>query len=218
MHFIIGGKKQNFAQYHYGEIDRLLKAFRRKHLADQHLLVAIHGGNERSRIAFESLMIKAGAHVIACIQAMHAIPDILASGVYLALGLNQAQDALADRKVNLANVTNRIKRDPPWAALAGLLKAVSEGAKYDHLAALSNLSKHRTVIKHSLSQDVTGNRQNLHEFQIPSFEKVTEGGVNHYPTISLAELLSPEFSRMGGLVIHVGHKIDEALELILRNR
>lgn len=205
--------RQNFARYHYSEADRLLKVFRRKHLSNQHLLVAIHGGNEGSRIAFENLMIKAGAHVTACIQAMHAIPDILASGVYFALGLNRSPDALPDRSVNIASVTNHIIREPGYVDLAVLLEEVRAGDGYEHISAISNLSKHRTVIRHSLNQDMTGTRGELHEFQITSFEKATKGGVKHYPTISLADLLTPEFFRVGGLVVRIGHKIDEVLEL-----
>lgn len=205
--------RQNFARYHYSEADRLLKAFRRKHLSNQHLLVAIRGGNESSRIAFENLMIKAGAHVTACIQAMHAIPDILASGVYFALGLNRLPDALPDRSVNIANVTNHIMRELGYVDLAVLLDEVRAGSGYEHVSAISNLSKHRTVIRHSLNQDMTGTRVELHEFQITSFEKATKGGGKHYPTISLADLLAPEFFRVGGLVVRIGHKIDEILEL-----
>jgi hypothetical protein len=205
--------RQYFARYHYGEADRLLKAFQRKHLSNQHLLVAIHGGNESSRIAFENLMIKAGAHVTACIQAMHAIPDILASGVYFALGLNRSPDALSDRSVNIANVTNHIMREPSYVNLAVLLDEVRTGSGYEHVSAISNLSKHRTVIRHSLNQDMTGTRKELHEFQITSFEKATKGGGKHYPAISLADLLTPEFFRVGGLVVRIGHKIDEVLEL-----
>lgn len=184
-------------------------------MTKQHLFLAIHGGSENSRIAFENLMIKAGAHVVACIQAMHAIPDILASGVYLALGLNRTLGALPDRKVNVATVSNRLASEPGLENLGILLKEVCKEDAYEHLSVLSNLSKHRTVIRHSLSQDMTGKREKLHEFQIPSFEKPTGGGVKHYPSISLAELLSPEFVRVGGLVVQIGHGINAELERTL---
>lgn len=205
--------RQNFARYHYIETERLLKRFQQKYLNGRHLLEVVHGGDERGSMAFERLMVKAGAHVTACIQAMHAVPDILASGVYFAVGLNRQQDALPDRRINIANVTHRLKREPGCADLAALLENVSSGDEYEHVAAVSNLSKHRTVIRASLNQDETGTRERLHEFHIMSFEKPTDRGVKHYPSISLADLVVHEFSRVSRLVIKIGHKIDETLEL-----
>ena len=207
--------RQKFAQYHYLETERLLKGFQQKYLNGRHLLEVVHGGDERGSIAFERLMIKAGAHVTACIQAMHAIPDILASGVYLALGLNRRQDALPDRRVNITSVTHRLKSEPGCADLAVLLEEVSSGHEYEHVAAVSNLSKHRTVIRASLSQDETGTRERPHEFHIMSFDKPTDGGMKHYPSISLADLVVDEFSRVGLLILKIGHKIDEVLEPVL---
>lgn len=201
-----------FARYHYQETERLLKDFQRKYLNDRHLLEVVHGDDESASMAFERLMVRVGAHVTACIQAMHAVPDILASGVYLALGLDRRQDALVDRRINIWNVTQRLKRDADYADLAALLEEVSSGGKYEHVAAVSNLSKHRTVIRASLNQDMTGTRERLHEFHITSFEKPTKDGVKCYPTTSLADLVAAEFSRVSILVLKIGHKIDEVLE------
>jgi len=205
--------RQNFAQYHYSETARLLKSFQQKYLTGQPLFMAIHGGDENARTAFERLMIEAGAHVTACIQAVHAVPDILASGVYLALGLNLRQDALPDKNVNIATVKDRVKSEAGCGALAALLQKVSAGEKYQHLSALSNLSKHRTVIRTSLNQDMTGTREKLHEFHLTAFKKPGKRGVKQYPSISLADLIEPEFLRLGKLVVQTGHKLNEVLEL-----
>jgi hypothetical protein len=205
--------RQNFAQYHYAETNHLLKDFEQRYLQDRYLLEVIHGLDEAASLDFERLMIKAGAHVTACIQAMHAIPDILASGVYLALGLNLEQDALPDRKVNITTVTQRVKRERDCCDLAALLKEVSSGATYEHIAAVSNLSKHRTVIRASLSMDMTGTREKLHEFHITSFTKPTASAVKNYPSVPLSDLFEDEYLRVGRLVIRVGSKLDEVLKL-----
>lgn len=206
------GDRQKFAQYHYVETKRLLRGFQRRHLRNRHLFEAIHGSDEKASYAFEVLMVKVGAHITACIQAIHAVPDILASGVYLGLGLNLKSEKLADRSINITSVGNLLRRFPSYIELATLFDQVALGYKYEYIAAVSNLSKHRTVIRPSLNMDMTGVRTNLHEFHIGSFEKKIGGILKYYPSISIEDLLEEEFSRVGGIIVEIGNKMNEILE------
>lgn len=204
--------RQNFASYHFQETRRLLKSFKRKHLADKNLFLALHGSNNPpARIPFEVLMIKAGAHATACVQAIHAISDILASGVYFASGLNLSAQPLSDRDISTDSVTTLVKRTPSLANLADPVSRISTGPQYEHLAALSNLSKHRTIIRTTLSEDWTGKRKELHEFRLPAFSRPTKSGQKHYPEVSFASLTEAEYMRLGLLVIEIGHEINAAL-------
>lgn len=207
--------RQNFASYHFQETQRLLKSFKRKHLADKNLLLALHGArNPPARVPFEVLMIKAGAHATACVQAIHAISDILASGVYFATGLNLSTQPLADRDISINSVATLVKRTPSLANLADPVSRIAAGPQYEHLAALSNLSKHRTIIRTALNEDWTGKRKELHEFHLPAFSRATKSGQKHYPEVSFASLTEAEYNRLGFLVIEIGHEINAALTKI----
>lgn len=207
--------RQNFASYHFLETRRLLKSFKRKHLADKNLLVALHGArNPSARVPFEVLMIKAGAHATACVQAIHAISDILASGVYFATGLNLSAQPLSDRDISINSVSTLVKRTPSLANLADPVSRIAAGQQYEHLAALSNLSKHRTIIRTALNEDWTGKRKELHEFHFPAFSRATKSGKEYYFEVSFASLTEAEYNRLGFLVIEIGHEINTALTKI----
>lgn len=204
--------RQWFAKYHYSETNRLLEDFQDQYLREHIILEVIHGLDEVASPAFERLMINAGAHITACIQAMHAVPDILASGVYFALGLNLRLDSLSDWQVNISKVAERVKLEPGCIELAALLNEVSSGDDFRHVAAVSNLSKHRTVIRASLSMDLTGGREKTYEFHIKDFEKKTSGGMRYFPSVSFEDLLKNEFTRIAKLIIKIGNKINDTLE------
>lgn len=207
--------RQNFASYHFHETQRLLRSFRRKHLADKNLLVALHGSkNSPAREPFELLMIKAGAHVTACVQAIHAIPDILASGLYFATGLNLSAQPLSDRDVSIKSVATLMKRTPSLASLSDPVSRIATGPQFEHLAALSNLSKHRTIIRTALSEDWTGKRKERHEFHFPAFSCPAKSGQKHYPEVSFASITETEYNRLSFLVIEVGHEVNAALTKI----
>lgn len=207
--------RQNFASYHFLETRRLLKSFKRKHLADKNLLVALHGaGNPPTRVPFEVLMIKAGAHATACVQAIHSISDILASGVYFATGLNLSAHPLSDRDISINSVTTLVKRTPSLVNLANPVSRIAAGQQYEHIAALSNLSKHRTIIRTALSEDWTGKRKELYEFQLSAFSHRTKLGQKHFPEVSFASLTEAEYNRLGFLVIEIGREINAALTKI----
>ena len=208
--------RQNFGKYHYQESQRLIKAFQRRHLNDKMLMVALHGGreHERSRVAFEHLMIKAGAHITACIQCLHAVPDILASAVYFGSGLNLTAHPLKDRDVSIKAVVAAARANADLRRLGDLLDIIASGSQYEHLSALSNLSKHRTIIRTSLNEDWTGSRQDRYELHLTSFNKQTGGGTKEYAQASVAFLLVPESERLSRHVIDVGHELNASLRRI----
>ncbi|MBI5006202.1 MAG: hypothetical protein HZB95_03655 [Nitrosomonadales bacterium] len=207
--------RQHFASYHFKETQRLLKSFKRKHLAHNNLLLALYGArNAPAKVPFEVLMIKAGAHATACVQAIHAVSDILASGVYFTTGLNLSAKPLSDRKISINSVTNLVKLTPSLANLADPVSRIAAGPQYEHLAALSNLSKHRTIIRTNLNEDWTRKRKELHEFHLPAFSRATKSGQKHYPEVSFASLTEAEYNRLSLLVIEIGHEINAALTKI----
>ena len=81
------------------------------------------------------------------------------------------------------------------------------GAAWQHLAALSNSSKHRSLIRTSLNEDWTGNRPRKRELQFTRFER----GIVHYPSIAVLDLIEPEFDRLSLIIVKIGHVLNTAL-------
>lgn len=197
--------RQNFGRFHYHEVRRLAKSFERKHLSEKSL-IELHTSDEISE-AFERFIIKAGAHVTACVQCVHAIPDILANAVYYACGFNLGSSALPEHKVSVSTVVKVLKNQPPSQALADILSKTIQGQGWDYLSAVSNMSKHRSVIRSSLNEDWTGKRKNFREIQFAIFER----GGKQYWSKSLEDAIGPEYDRLSMVVTETGHELNRWL-------
>ncbi len=194
--------RQNFGRFHYHEIRRLAKSFERKHLSEKSL-IDLDASDELSE-AFERFIIKAGAHATACVQSVHAIPDILANALYYACGLNLGSAAIPEHKVSVNTVVEALKHQKSSKALAEILSTTVEGAGWNHLSAISNMSKHRSLIRTSLNEDWTGKRENLREIHFAIFER----GGKQYWSKSLNNVIGPEYDRLSMVVIKSGHELN----------
>ncbi|MES2036248.1 MAG: hypothetical protein V4495_00300 [Pseudomonadota bacterium] len=56
---------------------------------------------------FQELILRIGTYVTACIQSLHAIPDILAHTLYFALALNKESQPLKDRQISYSAVVDK---------------------------------------------------------------------------------------------------------------
>ena len=154
-------------------------------------------------------MIKLGAHLVACVQSIHSIPDILAHLFYYALGLN-LQDGLDERAISAASVRRLLDANPRYSELADALRSLVADGQARHLAALANHSKHRSIVQPMLNEDWTGERENRHEIRFAPF---TYSEVP-YPEIAVAALLEPEYARSSQVTIKAGEKLNQVLQAL----
>lgn len=202
--------REHYASYHFREVARLTKGFERRHLKDGFLLDIYTQQGKRKRLAFEHYIVKASAHAVAAVQSIHALPDILANATYLASGQSLLPNALAEHEIALPAVVGAMSADTSFCSLAPLLAKAQSGSHWRHLAALSNISKHRSVVRASLNEDLTGLRANHRELHFQSFEK----NAKCFPAISVQSLLEPEFLRLATLIVEVGHELNVCLRKI----
>jgi len=117
--------RQAFSSYHFAEAMRLSKTFERKHLSNTKTILEIHTqGAEKKERAFQVFMVQAGAHSLAAVQSLHAIPDIFAHAIYYATGQNLQSYALDDSKVAVQSVASCLKKDSRFAPLSASLKSI----------------------------------------------------------------------------------------------
>lgn len=200
--------RQAFSSYHFAETVRLSKAFELNHMAGTGTILEIHvEGAEKKQQAFQEYMLKAGAHSLAAVQSLHAIPDIFAHALYYSSGQNLGPNALDESNISLPNVAISIKKDSRFSKLSSPLQSIQSGCGWSHLAAVANVSKHRSVVRASYSEDMTGMRANLRELQISNFKR----NGKHYPNIGVRELLEPEYQRIMRAVISIGNELNSCL-------
>ena len=200
--------RQAFSSYHFTETVRLSKAFERNHMAGTGTILEIHvEGAEKKEQAFQAYMMKAGAHSLAAVQSLHAIPDIFAHALYYASGQNLGPNALDELNILLPNVAICIKKDSRFSRISSPLQSIQSGRGWSHLAAVANVSKHRSVVRASYNEDMTGMRANLRELQVSSFMR----NGKHYPNIGVRELLEPEYERIMRAVIGIGNELNSCL-------
>jgi len=200
--------RQDYARYHYHEAKHLLDTFTVKHLAESKLIKVAFSEDDDIRSEFDLFMIKVGANVLACIQSMHAVGDILAHATYYALGMNQAAGALKESAITSTSVLKKLSSSVELEPVHRLLKNLVAGGDFSHLAALANQGKHRSIIRPSLSEDWTGLRAERHQLKLEAFTYKAHS----YPDTSAREFLESEFNRSASLVVEIGNAINDVLQ------
>lgn len=204
--------RKSYSSYHFSEAMRLSKTFERKHLSNTESLLEIYvDGAEDKQAAFERFIIEAGAHSVAAVQSLHAIPDIFAHAIYYATAQNLQENALAEHDICLPKVAERLKHEKNFATLSKQLSSMQSGAGWQHLAAASNMSKHRSIIRSTYTEDWSGIKAEHRELCISAFK----WRKNHHPAKSLRELLEPEYNRLFKTVLTIGHELNGCLSRLI---
>ncbi len=201
--------RQMYARIHYQDAHAKIDAYVSAELQELSLLDVTFGDGEAWG-EFNVFIRTVAAHLTACVQSVHAVPDILSHVLYFSLGLNRTSTALRSRDVNVATVLKLLKTDSLFSGLHGLLEGLVLGGSFKHLAALANQAKHRSIVFPTLSEDWTGEREERHAVVFPSF--AYEGVV--YPQVAVRDLLEPEYERSSRAVVETG----QVLNALLRRR
>lgn len=204
--------RMEYARHHFHESDRLLSHYVDEHIARHGILLAArHGADREAREAFEVLMIEAGAEILACVQGIHAVADLMANTVYYALEMDKGPDALKPWRIHHGSVLQRLRGKPDLqGALIQPFEALGVGGDFDHINALANSGKHIKIVRPSLSEDHTGTRPVRHGFKLPAFE--FHG--TSFGEVYVRDLLEAEFGRCNRALVDAG----VALNSVLRAR
>jgi hypothetical protein len=212
-------ERQNYARFHYYEIRDLLDRFVSTRLKATSLLDSkldmFLGLDDEAMDEFHIFSTKIGAHFTACIQCLHAVADILGHALYYALAINLSPKPLPE-KFYASDVLARIKGNPELAPVHALFCSLFADGNFDQLAALVNLSKHRSVVRPFLKEDLKGLAPQRHMLKVPSFTHKGRSSDKdrEYPEVSIKDFLEPEYDRCSVLVIEIGN----ALNAVLRAR
>lgn len=200
--------RQEYARYHYHNAKNLFEACVGKFDSPVHFSKVSTGGNEDAREEFNQCIWEIGAHVTACVQSLHAMGDIFAHAIYFALGYNLKQPPpLFERKICLYAV-KRVLATPEHQNLAQELNLLASGDDFAYLGALSNHSKHRSLIRSGLWVDLTGEKLDPYtlEFQGFIYDK------KPYSRRLVLPFLQSEFDRQSLRIFGIGNVLNSVLK------
>ena len=196
--------RQNYTQYHYQEIVALFDAFQVEHLARTTSILTLVGKEQRE---LDDFILKIGAHGLACLHCLHSITDILAHAIYFSLGLNLEPKPLSERGISLESVTTKLRLDTKFLSILNRLENYTQSAAYKHLAAASNLSKHRSVVSSSLNEDWSGSSAERHSLQFVAFNYLGA----QFPARTIQAVLQPVFENVGAVIVDTGNEFNTLL-------
>ncbi|GGX09631.1 hypothetical protein [Undibacterium macrobrachii] len=99
--------RMTYAAIHYQDAANLIDAYVNEHLKNASLFEVLYLDDENFSTDFNFFIRKVGAHLIACIQSIHTLPDILAHAIYYSLAINLTQKPIKERMITASSVGKR---------------------------------------------------------------------------------------------------------------
>lgn len=199
--------RQTYARIHYQDARAKIESYTQTALQDASLFEVTFCDSE-AWVEFNIFIREVGAHLTACVQSIHAVPDILAHAIYYSLGLNRTLGSLKTRDICTAKVLKILKRESQFGPITSLLESLVSTATFAHLTALANQAKHRSIVFPSLNEDLTGNREMRHMVVFPEFvyEDI------RYPQVFADNFIATEYERSSQCVINTGIELNAVLQ------
>jgi hypothetical protein len=199
--------RQFYAGYHYHEYKRLLYESIDAQLSEKHIFELTFPRNEESLTRIATLEKKVGAHVVASVQSLHSVVDILAHAVCYALALNLGERPLGERSVTVKNVMDRLSYVPPLLSMHDVFKDIRANKEFVYLSALVNHSKHRSIVEPVLSVGFLDDPGPPYTIK---FSRFTYDGIT-YDKRNVDEVLEPVYSWLSFQIAACGAPLNAAL-------
>lgn len=201
-------EREYYASFHYHSAMDLMKDAIGERDDTQVLEDLVLKADEDASERFGEARYQAAAHVIACLQSLHARADTLSHVLYYGLGMDlDVASQLAERQVDLRRVSSAVAAMSDGAALTALLRELTSHAGFKYLDDLVNFSKHRSIVDTAYSVSFQEQR---HGLLLQSF---TRNGITH-PPCWVNEALPQEFDRQNVVCINIGIELNN----IVRSR
>lgn len=203
--------RQTYARIHFQDAKAKADSYTQIALQDASLFEVAFCDSE-AWVEFNIFVREVGARLTACVQSIHAVPDLLAHAIYYSLGLNRSAGVLKSRDICAASVLRLLKQAPQLSAIATLLESLTSAETFAHLAALTNLAKHRSIVFPTLNEDLTGTREKRHMVVFPAFEYDDSS----FSQVFADEFLAVEYERSSWHVVQTGIELNAALQQQVR--
>jgi hypothetical protein len=194
--------RQEYAKYHYRRAQELLRPYLDKVQQPHDAVELLFGFQDGKRVPFEMARNEASANYLACLLVIHSFGDNLAHVLYFGLALNlDPGRRLSDRAINIGNVSDKLDNHPD---ARDCLLDVARGGNAAHLSALSNISKHRSVISAQFGASLVEDEGKWHGMRFPAVQYCG----SQFPTAWVDEFLKDEFGRQSNLILRIGAQLN----------
>jgi hypothetical protein len=194
--------RQTYARFHYQESKRILGEVLNDRDDQAILFDLIFGADRNARHEFANRRKFAEAHIVAFLQSLHSLSDILAHAIYFALGLNfHKATRLPPKRVYLHKVQALL---PPGEVSVRLQELINH-EDYRYLADIVNHSKHRSVIQTPYSVDITGCDTQPHGLKFAAFVYDDQA----YPARWADPFMESEYNRQSALITSIGELLND---------
>ncbi|PLC51436.1 hypothetical protein CR159_04260 [Pollutimonas subterranea] len=200
--------RPEFCRYHYHEAMDMMNEYIESNLKETGLC-----GVYEDYDKFSYLMLKIRANIVAFVQSLHAVADTCSHMLYYSLALDKLPKTLKERDVSAKEVLKLLEQQrdaghPEYDKLCRLLREVTIGDDYRYLDALTNTSKHRSIVRTQLSEDATGSRE---ENWILFLESFWYDG-HLFEKINARKFMRKEHDRIQPLTVNIGVELNEVLK------
>lgn len=193
--------RQIYARFHFQESKRILGEVLEGRDQETVLSDLIFGADPDAYYEFASRRLHAEAHIVALLQSLHSLSDILAHAIYFALGLNLDE---ASRLPPKGVYPRRVLRLAPPGVMHDRLHALIEHENYRYLADIVNHSKHRSVVQTPYSVNATGCDTMPHGLKLDTFVYDDRA----YPARWAHPFLESEYNRQSALITGIGESLN----------
>ena len=167
--------RQRYTNSHFKEIKKILGAYTNIHFKSEYITNSLLIGNTKEQNDFEYCQTRIGAHIIAAVQSIYSLADILVYTAYYSLGCNLVRSSRKENQYSPEAIQTFFSKNIKYSKIEVILNSIFEYKEFKYLAALVNHSKSHGLIKATLWFGATGKPQNPYtlKFQVFKFEEKT---------------------------------------------
>lgn len=201
-------ERRIYAQFHFQEFERLLSEFLTDKEDKTSLTTLILGIDKEESSNFHICKIQVRAHVIACLQSMHAISDTLSHVIYYSLNMNNNKELkIKPHRVDIDNVLEKLKISPEYKKICKLINELIKNPEYKYLKDIVNRSKHRSIIDTPFIVHLLDDDERPHGLEFCAFKHDGKS----YPKRWVDDYLKSEYYRQGQLIVNIGKEINQTV-------
>lgn len=200
--------RPEFCRYHYHEALNMMNEYIESNLKETGLWGVYEDYDE-----FSYLMLKIRANIVAFVQSLHAVADTCSHMLYYSLALDKLPGPLKERDICAKEVLKRLEQQrnaghSEYDKLCRLFREVTTGNGYKYLDALTNTSKHRSIVRPELNEDATGRREDKWILFLESFWYAGD----LFEKTNVREFMRKEHDRIQPLTVDIGVELNEVLK------
>lgn len=122
--------------------------------------------------------------------------------------MNRSDKALREENISATTVLEKLDDSAELSIVHQLMTELTSGGRAGHLAALSNYSKHRSIIRIAMTEDWTGEEPERHRLTLGGFSYKGKS----FPDARVKDFITDEHDRIARLIVDTGNAMHAVLQ------